>query len=480
VAPAVRLVYGRLAMSGISSIGIYVPRGRLDRSLIAKAWGGKQPPGEKAVAWYDEDALTMAVAATHRCFADFDPLSLGGVFFASTSAPYREKQVASVVATACDLPRDILTADFAGSVRAGVSALAAALRTVASGAAQRILVVAADCRPAEPESELEGLFGDGAVAVVVDAKPRLARFVSHAAVAEEFTFQWRSDTGNAVQAQDTRFAVSHGYLRDMAEVVERVINEHGIGTEQLAALAAGSPDARAAQQLAKAVGIDAKTQLVPSMVPAIGVLGSPDPLLLLGAAIEKARANDRIVVAAWGEGAEALLFEATEGAGPSACRPSLAEAMERKISLPTYEKYLKYRRILGQDETPVELVSSVLEARELQQDTRLYGTRCAACGLVQYPMARVCLACKARENLEPVKLRKTGKIFTYTIDHLAANLDHPMGMAVVDLDGGGRVYVQTTDYQPDEVKIGAPVELTFRRLHAGGDNYNYYWKARPV
>mgnify|MGYP001003023842 CR=1 FL=1 len=272
-------------MVGISSIGIYVPRSRLDRALVAKAWGKKQPAGEKAVAHFDEDALTMAVEAGHRCLADFDPSAFDGLFFASTSAPYREKQVASVVATACDLPREIVTADFSGSVRAGLTALTAALRTVASGGAKRILVVASDCRPAEPDGDLEGLFGDGAVAVVVDAKARLAAFEGAAAVAEEFTFQWRTDAGDAVQAQDQRFSLTHGYLRDLGEVIGRVLNEHGVGNEQLAALAVGSPDARAAQDLAKAVGIDAKTQLVPSLIAQIGVLGSPDPLLLLGAAL---------------------------------------------------------------------------------------------------------------------------------------------------------------------------------------------------
>ncbi|MEW6270712.1 MAG: OB-fold domain-containing protein [Thermodesulfobacteriota bacterium] len=467
-------------MVGISSIGVYVPRSRLDRALIAKAWGAKQPPGEKAVAFYDEDALTLAVAAAHRCLEDFDALQIDGLFFASTSSPYREKQVASVVATACDLPREIVTADFAGSVRAGLAALSAAVRAVQSGQARRVLVVASDCRPAEPESDLEGTLGDAAVAVVVDGKARLAEFVASAAVAEEFTFQWRSNESSGVQTQDARFSVTHGYLRDMAEVIGRVMNEHGVGAGDLAALAVGTPDARTAQQLAKEVGVDARTRLVPSLIPQIGVTGSPDPLLQLASALEKAKPADAIVTAAFGEGAEALLFRATAGGGALAGRPGLGAAIERKLPLPTYEKYLKYRRILGQDETPVELVSNVLEARELQQDTRLYGTRCGECGLVQYPMARVCLKCKARQGLEPVKLNKKGTIFTYTVDHLAANLDHPMGMVVVDLEGGGRVYVQMTDCTPDEVKIGAPVELTFRRLHAGGENYNYFWKARPL
>src|SRR2546426_7030344 len=50
--------------------------------------------------------------------------------------------------------------------------------------------------------------------------------------------------------------------------------------------------------------------------------------------------------------------------------------------------------------------------------------------------------------------------------------------AVIDLDGGGRVYLQVTDAAEGEVKVGAPVELTFRRLHEAGGNRNYFWKAR--
>jgi uncharacterized OB-fold protein len=53
-------------------------------------------------------------------------------------------------------------------------------------------------------------------------------------------------------------------------------------------------------------------------------------------------------------------------------------------------------------------------------------------------------------------------------------------MAVVDLDGGGRVYLQVTDAAADAVQVGTRVALSYRRLHAGGGTYNYYWKARAV
>jgi uncharacterized OB-fold protein len=110
----------------------------------------------------------------------------------------------------------------------------------------------------------------------------------------------------------------------------------------------------------------------------------------------------------------------------------------------------------------------------------LYGCRCDACGLIQYPTAQVCLACEAREQMTPHKLGRRGQIFTFTVDHLIANTEPPLPMAVVDMDGGGRLYLQVTDFAGDEVAIDQAVQLTYRRLHDGGGNHNYYWKARPL
>jgi uncharacterized OB-fold protein len=93
-------------------------------------------------------------------------------------------------------------------------------------------------------------------------------------------------------------------------------------------------------------------------------------------------------------------------------------------------------------------------------------------------MARVCINCRAQERLEDVRIARRGIVFTFTVDHLIANLEHPLPMAVIDADGGGRVYLQIAD--ADDIAIGAPVAFTYRRLHEGGGNRNYYWKARPI
>ena len=157
----------------------------------------------------------------------------------------------------------------------------------------------------------------------------------------------------------------------------------------------------------------------------------------------------------------------------------VAERLARGLPLASYEKYLKARNVLPVDYQG-EPFPTYLEWKELKQDVRLYGSRCEACGLVQYPMARVCLGCKARERLVEQKLSRRGVVFTYTIDNLAPVAEHPMPMLVIDLAGGGRVYLQGTDAAEGEIAVGTPVALTFRRLHESGGNRNYYWKARPV
>ena len=464
-------------MVGFTRLATYFPRRRLDRALIGKAWGGRAA-GTRTVAGVDEDALTMAVEAGDVCLDGLDPTLLDGVFFASTSAPYHEKQVASVVATALDCRRDVAVADFGGSTRAGLAAVRAALDAVAAGTLGRVLVVAADARLAEPESELEPLFGDGAAAAVVGREDVIAECVASASIAEEFTHFYRTDAQRFVQVADARFGVQYGYGVVVPEAVAAALRKAELPPTRLAKLALAAPDARAADAAAKRIGCDPAARLVPALVDESGVLGTPDPLVLLSRALETAAPGDFVAIAAYGEGADALVVRVTDALAAHRPRP-VAERLARGLPLASYEKYLKARNVLPVDYQG-EPFPTYLEWKELKQDVRLYGSRCEACGLVQYPMARVCLGCKARERLVEQKLARRGVVFTYTIDNLAPVAEHPMPMLVIDLAGGGRVYLQGTDAAEGEIAVGTPVALTFRRLHESGGNRNYYWKARPV
>jgi 3-hydroxy-3-methylglutaryl CoA synthase len=463
-------------MVGISRYGSYVPLFRLDRARIAQAWGARQPKGEIAVANYDEDALTLAIDAAMACLGE-PPVRCGGVYFASTTSPYGEKQAASVVATACDLPREIFSADFSGSARAGVSALLAAVRAVQAGGAADVLVTASDVRLAQPETELEGVLGDGAGAFLVSDHDVIAEFVDAASIAEEFTYVWRLDNSRTLEVAGGRFSNVYGYGRDLGPAIRRVLERQKIEPKQIHHLALYSPDARASADLAKSLGFDPKSQLVAPLGPEIGCTGSAEPFLLLARALDRAEPGQLILVGGFGEGADVVLFRATEALPARRQSPALDQWLAAKASLPSYEKYLKFRRLVPVEE-PTDVVTNVLEFKELRQDVRLYGNRCLECGTVQYPMAHVCIRCRARERMEEVRMARRGTVFTYTVDHLIANLEHPLPMAVVDAEGGGRLYLQVAD--SDHIEIGEPVVLTYRRLHEGGGNRNYYWKARPL
>src|SRR6266436_4803664 len=401
-------------MVGITRIGAYFPRRRLDRALIAKAWGARVPAGTRTVAGFDEDALTMATDAVLACLGDADPAGFDALYFASTSSPYLEKQVASMIATAADLRRDRVVADL----------------------------------------------------------------VSAASVAEEFTYVWRTDEQRTLRLSETRFGTTHGYVRDMAEVIGAALRKAELPPARVARLVLGAPEPRAAAEAARRAGLDPARQLEASLLAEAGLLGTPEPLALLARALETAAPGDFLVVGAYGEGADALVLRATERLPAARPRP-LADRLARGIALPSYERYLRARGVLP-SEPMGEPVTAMIEWKELKQDMRLYGSRCEACGLVQYPQARVCIGCQARDRMQDHKLGKRGSVFTFTIDNLAPVPEHPMPMAVIDLDGGGRVYLQVTDAAEGEVKVGAPVELTFRRLHEAGGNRNYFWKARPA
>src|SRR5262249_40893475 len=263
------------------------------------------------------------------------------------------------------------------------------------------------------------------------------------------------------------------------EAVRSLLAARQLTPQAVSRLALYAPDARAAADLAKEMGFDPKRQLVTAPLASVGSAGAADPYLALGAALDEAAPGEWIVLVSYGEGADALLIRTTDELPQHRAPRSLKQWLQSRSPLSSYEKYLKYRRVLDIDE-PGEAINNVLEYNELKQDIRLYGSRCEACHTVQFPMAHVCIKCRARGRLSDHKLRKQGKVFTFTVDHLIANIEHPLPMAVVDLEGGGRLYLQVTDFVDSEVNVGLPVILTFRRLHEGGGNHNYFWKARPL
>ena len=74
-------------MVGIVSYGAYIPYYRLKKETIAQAFGKRGGKGSKAVAYCDEDSITMSVAAALDAAKDSDANDIRALYFASTTAP---------------------------------------------------------------------------------------------------------------------------------------------------------------------------------------------------------------------------------------------------------------------------------------------------------------------------------------------------------------------------------------------------------
>jgi 3-hydroxy-3-methylglutaryl CoA synthase len=463
-------------MAGIVAAGAYVPRYRLPRELIAKEWGGGAGPGEKAVANHDEDSLTLAVSAALGLARDGGPID--GVFFATTTSPYTEKQGAATVAAVLDLPGVTRTLDFTDTLRAGTSALLAGLDAIASGSARRVLVAAGDCRLGEPESPAEQSYGDAGAAILLGSDGVVAEVVATHSITDEFLGTWRTSEQEFPRSFPGAFETKFGYARVLADVVKGVLAKAKLPPQELATVVLPTPNPRAPQGIAKVLGLDAKTQLQESFWTTIGDTGTAQPLLMLAAALERAKPGDHILLAGYGDGADALLLRVT--AAPTAAARSVHQQIEVKRTLPSYGRYARFRRLVRKETIASDPSSAVIVFRDRKELLPLYGGRCPKCGTVQFPKHRVCIECSHPGGLEDVKLSRRGRLFTFTNDYLFDSPDPPVSHAVVDLDGGGRVYVQLTDCEPERVEIDMPLELTFRKVHEGGGFHNYFWKARPA
>jgi hydroxymethylglutaryl-CoA synthase len=471
-------------MVGITSYGAYIPYYRLSRLEISKAWGGAPQPGEKAVANYDEDSITMAVAAAMDCTTGTDPAGIGGLYFASTTSPYKEKQAAAVVATAVDLGREAFTVDFANSLRGGTSAMRAALDAVVAGSCGSVLVCAADTRLGYPNGENEVSFGDGAAALLLGDTKVAAAIEGSYTLTNEMIDVWRSDKDVFVNVWEERFVREKGYEKVIPEAVLAAMKKYNLTPKDFAKFVCYAPNSRQLAPIVRSLGFNLKTQVQDILYETVGNSGTASAMMSLVAALEEAKAGDRILLASYSNGCDVFILKVTEEIENIRNRRGVKGNLSRKRMVGNYEKYARWRRLIAvQPPARPEPIapSAVALWRDNKGGLGLYGVKCRDCGFIQYPAQRVCINCKAKDHFEPYRFaREVGKVFTFSHDNLAASIDPPTTICAVDFPQGGRIMCDMTDRAVEEVKVGMPVEMTFRKVGEQGSIHNYWWKCRPV
>jgi hydroxymethylglutaryl-CoA synthase len=183
------------------------------------------------------------------------------------------------------------------------------------------------------------------------------------------------------------------------------------------------------------------------------------------------------------DGADVMLFRTTDAiASVTAARP-VAGQVEAGAPIP-YGKFLSWRGMVTfepprRPEPP--RVSSSAAARSEAWKFGFVGSRDPETGDVHLPPQRTSADGERVDAMEPAPMADVaGTVATFTIDRMAYSPSPPVVFAVVDFDGGGRLPVELTDLDADEVAIGKRVEMTFRRLFTADGIHDYFWKGRLV
>ncbi len=465
-------------MVGIISYGAYVPLWRLNRGAITP---GSQ--GEKAICNFDEDSMTMAVAATINSLSGIERNDVDALFFATTTSPYIEKMGAPTIALASDLRRDIATSDFAHSLRGGTCALKAAVDAVKAGSAKKAMVVASDCRLGVPRTTLDEICGDGAGALLIGDKDVAVSIEDSYSVSDEIVDIWRLNGDLFLRYWEERFTSSEGYLKVVGEAVSGLMKKGNYGPRDFAKVVFYTPDGRRIAELARALGFDAKTQVQDPLFNVMGNTGTAYPIMLLVAALEEAKAGDRILLASYGNGSDAFVLRVTEQIEKLKDRRGMKGHLSSKRVISDYLQYLRWREILPKDRERLdaEFISAPAMWRERENNLPLRGVRCKVCGTVEFPMQRVCAVCKTKDQFESYRLSdKKAKIFTFAMDYIKSTPELPTVTTTIDFEGGGRMECYMTDRDINMVKFGLPVEMSFRKLRLVEGINSYYWKSMPL
>jgi hydroxymethylglutaryl-CoA synthase len=462
-------------MLGVISYGAYIPLWRLQRSAIHAGLRG-----EKAIAGFDEDSITMAVAAAIDCLKQTERDTVDGLFFASTTSPFLEKQAASILAKALDLRRDVFTADALACLRGGTIAMRIASDMVKAGSAKRVLVTAADCRIGAPDSSFEQDSGDGGAALILgDSAEALATVIGNYSVSNELMDIWRLPGEAFVNTEEDRFIEEEGYLKVVEEAVSGLMCQYGLSVKDFAKIVLYTPNPRCYRTIVGRLGFNSN-QMQDPLFDSVGNTGTAYPLMGLVAALEEAKPGDKILLASYGDGSDVFILEATEYI--SRKEPGIKAYLQSKRIIGDYRRYLKWRKILPLDRGRSVLIPkpSLKEMMRRQEEVLcMHGAKCKACGTIQYPPQRVCTKCHSKDQYDEIRLSdKKGEIYTWTVDYGAGGLEPPV-VTLTNIEGGGRAFCILTDASAEEIRVGLPVEFSFRKSYQEIIP-EYFWKVRPI
>lgn len=481
-------------MIGITAYGGYIPRLRLSRQAAAQAnaWYAPQFAGRKgtrAFANWDEDSITLAVAAARDALGPATQRDRGRVralLLASDTLPFAERLNAGVVAGALALDEDIEALDLGGTQRAALSAFAQAVARVRAGGGDT-LVLAADNRRTRAASAQELDYGDASAAVLVGTEDVLAEYLGAGTVTADFVDHFRAAGEDVDYHWEERWVRDEGIAKLVPAAVKAALQQAGVAAAEVDHFLFPSTFAKMDQQLAKACGIRAEA-VADNLADSMGDSGVPHGLLLLARVLEKATPGQCIVLAQFGSGAQALVFRVTEAIRSFAPARGVSRWLARGVEERNYTRFLSFkgqlqleRGMRGEADRKTALSTAWRHHQALQA---LVAGRCEVTGSVHFPPSRLSYgATPLQDTQKPHPLAdRPARILSWSAEYLSWHPAPPHHYGQIDFEGGGRILMDFTDLEVGEVDAGTAMEMVFRikDIDERRGFTRYFWKATPV
>ena len=463
-------------MRGIVGYGTYVPYYRLDRAKITAVMGAGGGRGHRSVAGYDEDTTTMGVEAARNALRG-STVTPTSIWFATANPAYLDKTNATAIQAALDLPQETWAVDAGGSARSAEAAISGARGTPGIS-----MAVISDLRTGNPTSNDESGGGDAAAALLFgddEDAPVIAHAIGRAAATGEFLDRYRLPGENASRIWEERFG-EQAYLTLAEDAIERAVKDADVTLEDVDKVVIAGLHARAVRSLSRIAG----DKLVDDLTGRIGNPGAAQLPLLVASALDNAAPGETILVVHMADGANASVLRTTDAIADYTPFSSVESQIENGSDNLDYNLYLTWRGFLDREpprRPDPDRPGAPPAFRSEDWKYAFVGSRDRSSGAIHLPPMRVSMDGGAVDDMERVRMADTpATIATFTVDYLAFSLSPPTVAVVIDFDGGGRFQAEMTDVDPNEVKIGDRVEMTFRRLFTAQGIHNYFWKARPL
>ncbi|MFZ0451565.1 MAG: 3-oxoacyl-[acyl-carrier-protein] synthase III C-terminal domain-containing protein, partial [Desulfatiglandaceae bacterium] len=481
-------------MIGITSYGGYIPKLRLNRMSIFREMGWFAPAivmvaeGERSFCNWDEDALTMAVEASRDCLRGVEKGKIDAHYLCSTTLPFADRSCAGVVKTALNLMNDMVAADFTTSLKCGTSGLVTALDAVKGGERKSILVTASDKRETRAAYFYEMWFGDGAASLLVGKDNVIAEFKGSYSVSHDFVDHYRGSWSEYDYMWEERWVRDEGYSKIIPEAVSGLFKMLSISMDDVDTFVFPCFFKAEHRKIAARLGASPE-KVVDNLHEVCGETGAAHPFLMLVSVLEKAKPGDRILMAGFGQGCDALYFQVTDHIRDLPPRRGFKGSLETKKTIESYPKFLKFRNLIKTEmgiraEAPTQAAMTVLW-RKRKMLTGLVGGKCTACGTPQFPKMDICVNpdCNAFHSQEDYCFAdEPAFIKSFTGDLLAVSVDPPAIYGMIQFENGGRFMADFTDCELGDIQVGQKVSLHFRRRVVDRERgfSTYFWKAVPI